>query len=219
MRNRPSTHHFWGVYSPLATLSGGSLLVLASVRFSFALVAALSLLWIYILTSLTLRLPFLPRQGRDSIVLFLSAFFGGLYLFILTLISPILAMDTLFFLILSPVCCVSSGVLGRAEKLEIGEGVLHSFTEGLDLSALILALALIREPLGYGTLSLPGGTQGGITLVTFPGGTHLPIRIAASSAGAFFLLGYGIALFRRFGGNLPAFPAAPAKNTAEGGRR
>jgi hypothetical protein len=28
----------------------------------------------------------------------------------------------------------------------------------------------------------------------------LPIRIASTSAGAFFLLGYGIALFRRFGG-------------------
>jgi Na+-translocating ferredoxin:NAD+ oxidoreductase RnfE subunit len=173
---------------------------LASARFSFALITALSLLWIYALTALTLRLPFLPRQGRDDIVLFLTAFFGGLYLFILSLVSPILTLDTLFFLILCPICCVSSGVLGRSEKLEIGEGALHALTEGISLSALLLALAMIREPLGYGTLSLPGGAQGIVTLFKFPQGIPLPIRVASASAGAFFLLGYGIALFRRFGG-------------------
>jgi hypothetical protein len=84
--------------------------------------------------------------------------------------------------------------------LEIGEGVLQAFTEGMSLSALILGLALIREPLGYGTLSFPGGAQGIAVLFTFPPGIQLPIRIASASAGAFFLLGYGIALFRRYGG-------------------
>jgi hypothetical protein len=194
-----STDPFWGIHSPLAALSGGGLLVLASVRFSFALVCTLSLFWVYILTSLVR--PFLPRWGREGIVIFLTTFIQGLFIFILSFVSPILTLDTLFFLILCPVCCISSGVLDRSGKLDIGEGVSLAFSEGISFAALILALALIREPLGYGALSFPGSAQGVVTLFQFPGETHLPIRIASASAGAFFLLGYGIALFRRFGGH------------------
>jgi hypothetical protein len=193
----------WGIHSPLAALSGGGLLILASVRFSFALVCALSLFWVYILTGLALHLPFLPHRGREGIVLFLATFIQGVFLFILSLVSPMLTTDTLFFLILCPVCCVSSGVLDRCGKLDLGEGASQSFSEGMNLAALILALALIREPLGYGALSVPGSAQGIITLFQFSGETYLPIRIASTGAGAFFLLGYGIALFRRFGGSLP----------------
>jgi hypothetical protein len=196
-------HPFWGAQSPLATLSGGSLLVLASVRFSFALVCALALLWVYILTGLALRLPFLPGRGRKGLTPFLASFTGGLYILFIFLISPILAMDTLFFLILCPLCCVSSGVLDRLEKLDPGEAVVQSYKESMILGALILGLSLIREPLGYGCLSLPGIQRGIVNFIEFPQGTRLPVRIVAASPGALLLLGYGLALFRRFGGVSP----------------
>jgi hypothetical protein len=201
MKFQPASHPFWGAHSPLATLSGGGLLVLASTRFSYGLISVLALLWVYILTALALRIPVLPR--RPEIRVFLSSFIAGLFILILFLICPILAMDSLLFLILCPLCCISSGVLDRIEKLDTAEAVFQSYTEGMILSVLILALALIREPLGYGTLSLPGGRQGILCPIRFPEESYLPLRIFASSAGAFFLLGYGIALFRYLGGNLP----------------
>jgi hypothetical protein len=201
MKSQPVSHPFWGAHSPLATLSGGGLLVLASVRFSYGLVAVLALLWVYVFTALALRIPFLPRRGEIRV--FLSSFIAGLFILLLFLICPILAMDSLFFLILCPLCCISSGVLDRIEKFNAAEAVFQSYAEGMILSALILALALIREPLGYGTLSLPGGRQGIICPIRFPGESYLPLRIFSSSAGAFFLLGYGVALFRYFGGNFP----------------
>jgi hypothetical protein len=176
-------------------------LILASTRFSYALVCALALLWVYILTALALRIPSLPRRGREGIVVFLSSFIAGVFVLVLFFICPILATDSLLFLILCPLCCVSSGVLERIGRFDTGEAVFQSYMEGMILSGLILSMALIREPLGYGTLSLPGGRQGILCPVKFPEESFPPLRVLASSAGAFFLLGYGIALFRRFGGH------------------
>jgi hypothetical protein len=213
----PVSHPFWGIYSPLATLSGGGLLILASARFSFALVSATALLWVFVLSSLALRIPFLPHRGREGVIPFLVAFIGGLYIFALSLVSPITALDSLFFLILCPLCCVSSGLPGRLKKLDLGEGVFQAAQESACLSILILGLALIREPLGYGTLSLPGGSQGMVAIIRFSRQSYLPIRVVSDAAGAFFLLGYGLALFRRFGGNL--LPPQGTAEKREGGRR
>jgi hypothetical protein len=193
-------HPFWGFRSPLATLCGGSLLVLASVRLSFALVCGLALLWVYVLTGLALRIPLFPAGKRGAIGPFLASFIGGLYILLLLFVSPVLAMDTLFFLILCPLCCISSGVLDRLENTDAAETVQRTGTEGLVLSALILGLSLIREPLGYGCLTLPGIRQGLISFIKFPQDSRLPVRIIAAAPGALFLLGYGLALFRRFGG-------------------
>jgi hypothetical protein len=154
---------------------------------------------VYILTTLALRIPVLPR--REGITLFLSSFISGVFILILSILCPILTMDSLLFLVLCPLCCVSSGGPDRFEKSDLGGAVYQSCVEGMILSALILGLALIREPLGYGTISFPGGRQGILCPIRFPAESYLPVRIFASSAGAFFLLGYGIALFRYFGGN------------------
>ncbi|MDR1024893.1 MAG: hypothetical protein LBL56_04140 [Treponema sp.] len=197
------THPFWGFRSPLATLCGGSLLVLASVRLSFALVCGFALLWVYVLTALALRVPFLPAGKRGAIGPFLASFIGGIYILLLFFASPVLAADTLFFLILCPLCCISSGVLDRLENTDAAEAARQAGTEGLVLSALILGLSLIREPLGYGCLSLPGIRQGLVNFIKFPQDSRLPVRIIAAAPGALFLLGYGLALFRRFGGFSP----------------
>jgi hypothetical protein len=204
MKLQPASHPFWGSRAPLASLSGGGILVLASTRFSFALIAALALLWVYILTTLALRIPVLPRRGREGITLFLASFITGVFVLILSILCPVLTLDSLLFLILCPLCCVSSAGPGRFEKPGLGEAVYRSCIEGMILSGLILILALIREPLGYGTISFPGGRQGILCPIRFSSESYLPVRIFASSAGAFFLLGYGVALFRYFGGNPPS---------------
>ncbi|MDR0668886.1 MAG: hypothetical protein LBF95_02290 [Treponema sp.] len=205
-------HPFWGLQSPLATLSGGSLLILASGRLSFALVCALALLWVYVLTGLVMRIPRVP--GWEGLVPFLASFIGGLYILIIFLFNPILAMDTLFFLILCPLCCVFSGLLKRLEKLEAGEAAARSCQEALAFSALILGLSLIREPLSYGCLSLPGIRRGIVKCIEFS--QWVPVRIIASSSGALILLGYGIALFRRLGGSSPDSADAGEESGREG---
>jgi Na+-translocating ferredoxin:NAD+ oxidoreductase RnfE subunit len=170
------------------------------------LVGVLALLWVYVLTTLALRIPAFPRRGREGIAVFLSSFIAGIFALVLFFMCPILAMDSLLFIILCPLCCVSSGVLTRIEKFDMGEAVFQSYLEGMILSGLLLTMALIREPLGYGTLSLPGGRQGVLCPVKFPEESFPPLQVLASSAGAFFLLGYGVALFRRFGGHIPVSP-------------
>jgi hypothetical protein len=154
--------------------------------------------WVYALTILVYVLagPLFPKQGKETALLFVSSFWGSLYFFLFSLVSPLLALETAFFIILSPVTCVASGLVKRLENLRLKDALIRACLEALTLGGALLGLALIREPLGFGTLSLPGGSEG---IVEFfgGGGEVFPVRVIGSSAGAFLLIGYGMALFRR----------------------
>jgi hypothetical protein len=76
------------------------------------------------------------------------------------------------------------------------DALARALLEALVLGALLVALALIREPWGLGSLSIPGGTFGIIELFNYNTGGIVPLRIISGSTGAFLLLGYGVALFR-----------------------
>jgi putative effector of murein hydrolase LrgA (UPF0299 family) len=76
------------------------------------------------------------------------------------------------------------------------DALARALLEALVLGALLVALALIREPWGLGSLSIPGGIFGIIVLFSYNTGGIVPLRIISSSTGAFLLLGYGVALFR-----------------------
>jgi Na+-transporting NADH:ubiquinone oxidoreductase subunit NqrD len=137
-------------------------------------------------------------MGKPLVMVVLSSFMGSLYLLLITLLNPFLALETAFIITLAPVSCISSGVCRRVANLDPEEAVLRSIMEALILGGLLLAVALIREPLGNGSLSVPGGVRGIIEL--FSGGDTFifPVRIVGSAAGAFLLMGYGLALFRFF---------------------
>jgi hypothetical protein len=75
------------------------------------------------------------------------------------------------------------------------EVYVRALFEAFGLGLLIVAFALIREPLGYMTLSLPGGIWGIIEL-EYDWDFIIPIRVVSSSAGALILLGYATALFQ-----------------------
>jgi hypothetical protein len=257
MKASYDTHPFWGGHSPLSSLAGGSLLILASNRFSFALVCAGSLLWVYCLTALVVftARPILPQKGRQGLFVFLSALIGSLYLLLLWFMSPLLVLNTFFFLILSPVCFIASGLLERiwpgdlarsvpADREEVtdrgsppgyrkgaqrgipdtrisgGSFAVHSpgieevlarsFSEAATLGILILALSLIREPIGFAVFSFPGGVQGIVTLFSAEEEGFFPVHIVAASAGALMLLGYGIALFKQLRGQYSRGGADPS---------
>lgn len=197
-QSRVQNHPFWGPHAPLSALTGAGLLVCASTRTAFALVSAGALVWVYGCTALVFcaAKAILPQQRGNTLRLFLTSFFGALYLCFLSLASPVLAMECTFLVLLAPVTCIASDLVGRVESLSLKDALVRSCVEALALGGVILALALIREPLGFGALSLPGGTGGILELSSGEDQPMFPLRIIGTSFGALILLGYGLAMFR-----------------------
>jgi hypothetical protein len=198
MKEPYQNHLFWGFHAPLASLTNTVFLIIASGRTANALIALGSLLWVYGMTVIGIRLgkPIFPQKGQNILYVILSALFGSFYLMILNFLNPLLALECTFFIVLAPVSCIGSGIINRMEAMEPEDALSRALLEALVLGALILALALIREPLGFGSLSIPGGTFGIIELFNYDTGGSLALRIISSSTGAFLLLGYGVAFFR-----------------------
>lgn len=198
MIRRFRTYLLQDTQTPLSTLAGVGLLIMASSRLAFAIIAGLAIFWVYGLTVLTVFFaqPIYPRQGSKVVILFLSALMGSVFLFILWFISPLLAMGTAYIIILIPAYCMGSNLFSRLDSLGMEDMLSRVLLEAGSLGILIIAGALIREPFGLMTLSLPGGPQGIIELFHAPRENSFgPIKIMASSAGGLLLLGYGLALF------------------------
>ena len=209
MKGYFESHPFWGRQSPLSALTGIGLVIMASSRFAFALVCAGALLWVFGLTALIFSCarPIMPSRGKMIILLFVSTFLCGSLMLIISLLNPLLIMGTAFFLLLIPPCCLGTGFFEAAESVDPLEAVYRALLDALCLGGIILAVALIREPLGMGTLSVPGGIHGIIELFdNSESNVILPARIFSVSGGGLLILGYGVALYRYFrelNGNTP----------------
>ncbi|MDR2433531.1 MAG: hypothetical protein LBD47_03055 [Treponema sp.] len=170
-------HVFWGSLSPLAGLSGGALLIIASARLFFALTAAGALLWVYGV-SVLLRYAgsrMFPAWGRPLIMLFIASFAGSVYLLLFWFINPLAALEAFLFISLVPLFCAGSGIFSRIESLDLADAVLRALSEAVVLGGLIIGFAILRELLGFYSSFLPGSAVG-ITL----------------------LFGYGAGLYRYF---------------------
>jgi hypothetical protein len=192
------SHIIWGSQVPLSSLVGVGLIIIASSRLAFALICAGALIWVYGFTSLVCfsSKKIMPRKGKAVILLFLSSLICGIYVLCLFLINPLLVMGTYFFLFLVPPCCMSSGLFKKIESLDLTGVFFRFLTESLVPGGLIIALSLIREPLGMGSVSFPGGAQGIVEISGQEG--FFPVRVFSVSGGGLVILGYGIALFRYF---------------------
>jgi len=182
--------------SPAAVLPGCGLLIIASGRLSHALTVVGALVWVYGLTTLVIyaAAKFFPRHGRTTLISFLASFMAAVYLFILWLLSPLCALESFFAVSLVPVFYMSSGASKRFNALSAEDSF---FIEALSLGVLLLGFAIIREPLSFVSLSLPGGPQGSVMLFTFGLESFLPVQLIGSSSGALLLLGYFWALYKR----------------------
>jgi hypothetical protein len=201
--NQQNRHVFWGSHAPLSSLAGAGLIVMASSRLAFAIICAGALIWVYGLTSLVYfsSQKIMPQRGKPVILLFLSGLVCSIYILCLFLLNPLLIMGTSFFLFLVPPCCIGSGVFTRLESLDPAKAFFRALLESLVPGGLAIALSLVREPLGLGSISFPGGVQG---IVEISGGGYegfFPVRVFAASGGGLLLLGYGVALFRYFRGS------------------
>jgi hypothetical protein len=110
----------------------------------------------------------------------------------------------MFFTIsIIPVLYMTSGIFERVQSKSLSEKLFDSFLEAAMLGLLIVIFALIREPIGYLSLSLPGGAQGIMLLFSFETESFLPIRLISSSSGALLLLGYFFGLYRYYRAKKP----------------
>jgi len=199
---------FWGSLSPLGGLSGAGIVIMASGRLAWAVTVSGALLWVYILSvlasvflsSAACRKIF-PIGGRSSVFTFISSFFGCLYLLLFWILCPFAAMEVIFPLMLVPLFCAGSGIFrsilsaGENTSLDIIETVSKAASEAAILSLLVIIISLIREPLAYCTLTLPGTYRGIVTLISFKEGFLFPVHIFTGSAGALLLLGYITGLY------------------------
>jgi hypothetical protein len=139
----------------------------------------------------------LPQKGRNWILVLLVSVIASIYDLLLWFVSPFLVLETFFILFLIPICCMTSGILERTASLDPMDILTKAYSEAATLSGLIIVFSLVREPLGFCTLSLPGGSEGIFFLFVAEEEAFFPIRVIAATPGALFLLGYGIVLFRR----------------------
>jgi len=196
--NKPVQNIFHNDAPLLTCLSGAALLIIASDRLAHAIAVSGALIWVYSLSSLAAYAGarFLPQRGRTLLLAFLTSFFAGVYLLLLWILSPLCALEIFFVISLIPMFCMVSGILKQLETQSIDDILFSFLSEAMILGALIIIFALIREPLGYLSLSLPGGARGMILLFSFSTESFLPIHVIASSCGALLLLGYLLGLYR-----------------------
>jgi len=193
MNSQTQSHLFWGLHSPLTSLTGAALLVIASGRIVFALIGTMALLWVYVFTLVTVKLgdSVFPRQGRNTALLFVAAFGSSLFYLVLSILDPALAMECSLIVFLVPAVFVSSGLCGRVLEYDMLEVISQAVAESLIMGMLILGMALIREPLGFGSVSFPG-----FDIVRFA--KEEPLRFLQASSGTLVVLGYAIAVYRHF---------------------
>ena len=202
MNSRFQLHFFWGKHAPLSTLTGAALIIMASSRLAHGILCFGAILWVYCLTALIYfsAKSIMPTKGRMIILLFLSSAACSIFILLMSLINPLLLSGTWFFLVLLPPFCIGSGIFEDTGSIETREILPRTALEGSILGLLIIAISLIREPLGLGSLSFPGGIWGIIEIFGSPEDSEgfFPIRFFSIPAGGFLILAFVVAVFRYF---------------------
>jgi hypothetical protein len=197
-------------HRPLTTLSAAALLVVASSRLAFAIVALINLVTVYLFTALISEalkkvrlfknsgheIWLFPKKNQKLADLFLVNFIGCIFFFVHYCISPLLAMETIFITLFVPIFAYLEDAGEKYADLPLLRVAKKSFFESIYLGILTIAIALIREPLGYATLSLPGGSGGIIELFNNENSFPFTIEIISLSSGAFLLIGFIMVVFR-----------------------
>jgi hypothetical protein len=185
-------------YTPLSTMSGAALLVIASARCSYAIVTLGSLLWVHFLCTLInsgIQNVF-QKISVKMLGVLISAFIGSLYLLFLYLVNPFLALETSLLCSLVPVYYIGNWDFESFKNTGFDAVVSDSWKQPLSLGCFILAFSFIREPLGFATLSVPGGERGIIQLFNAQQAYPFPVELISSAAGALFLLAYILIVLR-----------------------
>lgn len=190
-----------GGVSAFACLPGGALLVAASDRLSHALLAAVALAWVYCLSCVAAFYGgrFFPARGGRVLFAFISSFAAAMYLLALSLALPLAALQVFFAVSLVCVLCAASGIQNRLSGLSLSGVLRLSLQESLAAGLLVILIAVIREPVGFGSISLPGGAGGIIVFYPFGSDPGFNLRLLSASSGALLLIGYLLGVYRYMG--------------------
>ncbi len=197
MNQYDKSNPWWGLNSPLMSLTGLALIVSASSRLSFSITVSLLLVGIYAVTLLVIQVckSIIPEKFKTVIVIMAVTFISSLLYLLITLISPVSALELYFMVFLIPVTFLSSNIVKRVERLSQAEGILQGIKEALTLGLIIIAVSLIREPLGYGTLSIPIMDRT-VNLLPDAIRDRVAFQVFAASPGVFIIVAYLIGLMR-----------------------
>ena len=132
---------------------------------------------------------FIPEKVRIPSYIVIIASFVTIVDMVMKAYAPALSRDLGVFVQLIVVNCV---ILGRAEafagKRGVGDSVLDALGMGIGFTVALLVLALIREVIGAGSITLPGYR------IDLPW-VGAPMRAIALPAGALLVMGYLKGLF------------------------
>jgi hypothetical protein len=142
-----------------------------------------------------------PVEGRGYVFTCIASFFGGIYILFMWLLCPFAAFEMFFLLLIVPLFCASSDIIEQTvssqdNTVDIANDVSEAISQAAVLAGLIIVFSIVREPLSYCSLSLPGTPGGMVTIMYFKSNSFFPIGIFSSSAGALLLLGYIICLYQ-----------------------
>ena len=133
---------------------------------------------------------FIPEKVRIPAYIVIIASFVTVVDLSMQAFAPALSRNLGVFVQLIVVNCV---ILGRAEafaaKNTVGSSVLDGIGMGLGFTLGLVVIALIREVLGNGTITVfpVGGFDGTFVI---PGLSEQPVRIMSLAAGALLVMGY-----------------------------
>ncbi len=138
---------------------------------------------------------FIPEKVRIPSYIVIIASFVTIVDLTMQAYAPDLSRNLGVFVQLIVVNCV---ILGRAEafanKNTVGKSVLDALGMGIGFTLSLTLIALIREVLGAGTITIfPIGEFSGV--IEIPGLSASPIRIFGLAAGALLVMGYLKALY------------------------
>lgn len=98
-----------------------------------------------------------------------------------------------------PLIVVNCIILGRAEAFANKNSVLDSALDalgmGIGFTLSLTLIALIREVLGAGTITLLNLSESARLVITIPGISKSPVRVMTLAAGALLVMGYLKAFF------------------------
>lgn len=195
--NQYDKSHPWGPNSPLMSLTGLALIVSASSRLSYSAAVCLLLAGIYGITLSIVHLgkSIIPQKYKTVILIMIVTFIISLFYLIMSMINPVSALALYFIVFLVPLTFLSSEIVKRTGNLSFGEGITLGMKEALILGGIIIAISFIREPLGYGTLSIPFSGKT-VNLLPDTIREHVTLQVFAEPLGGFILTACLIALVR-----------------------
>jgi electron transport complex protein RnfE len=155
-----------------------------------------SVLFVLLASSLALSLlrKNIPESASPYAELIVIAVFVAVVEPLLTYFAPAVRTDLGIYVPLIAVnCVILNQAKGSARGKTPGEASIDALSVGVGFLLSLSLIALIREVLGFGTITLiPLGRFSGV--IRIPGLSRSPARVMVLSVGAFLVLGYLMAL-------------------------